>query len=105
MSRYLLIALAIAVGGLIGLWLSRRSADQSKAETLIEEGKQVSLWPWIAGAAVLAGGLLLLAFQDDRADISLTYQPATITEGGITPGEFEGEFGGEFESEVEQNDN
>ena len=88
MSRYLLIALAITVGGLIGLWLSRRNPEHNKAETLIEEGKQVSLWPWIAGLAVLACGLLLLAFQD-RADISLRYQPATITEGDITPGEFD----------------
>ena len=86
MSRYLLIALAIVVGGLIGWWLSRR--DKAGETTLVEEKKQLQIWPWIAGITVLILGLFILA-SHERADISSSYQPATITNGDIKPGQFD----------------
>lgn len=86
MSRYLVIALAIVIGGLIGLWLSRR--DKSAETTLVDADSSKPLWPWLAGLAVLFVGLFMLA-SHERADIQKRYQPATLTNGDIQPGQFE----------------
>ena len=85
MTRYLIIALAIIAGGLIGWWLHRR--DKAGETTLVDEKSQPSLWPWIAGLAVLIAGLMMLA-SHERADRSLLYEPAQINNGEITPGQF-----------------
>ncbi|MGC6484614.1 MAG: hypothetical protein ACON4P_02995 [Candidatus Puniceispirillales bacterium] len=85
MNRYLVIALAIIVGGVIGLWLSRRQKDGET--TLVEEGRQPSLWPWIAGLVVLMAGLMMLV-SHERADKDARYAPAQINNGDITPGQF-----------------
>ena len=87
MSRYVVIALAVLVGAAIGLILARRKA---RAETtLVEEGKSMSLVPWVVGLVVLAVGLFLLA-DHQRSPISSEYRPATVEEGVIRPGGFDG---------------
>jgi predicted lysophospholipase L1 biosynthesis ABC-type transport system permease subunit len=88
MSRYVFIAFAIIVGGLIGMWLSRRG--KVSMTTLIEESRRSPLWPWILGLVVLMVGLLLLIPYDHRADKDAQYKPAQIKDGTITPGQFEG---------------
>ena len=85
MTRYLIIALAIIVGGLIGWWLHRR--DKVGETTLVDEKSQPSLWPWIAGLTVLIAGLMILA-SHERADRSMQYEPAQLNNGEITPGQF-----------------
>lgn len=85
MSRYLVIALAILVGGLIGLWLLRR--EKAGETTLVEEGRKPSLWPWIAGLVVLLAGLMMLV-SHERSNPESSYAPAQIKDGEITPGEF-----------------
>jgi len=87
MSRYLLIGLAVLVGGVIGLWLARRQREQE--QVLVEESKRLQLMPWIAGFAVLIIGLFLLA-DGERAPIETKYEPAILQDGTIQPGTFSG---------------
>ena len=87
MSRYAVIALAVAVGAAIGIILARRKA---RAETtLVEEGQTHSILPWIAGLAVLMAGLFLLA-DHQRSPVDSEYRPAKVEDGVIRPGGFDG---------------
>ena len=88
MSRYVVILLAVLAGAAIGLFLARRKA---KAEaTLVEEGKSMSLAPWVAGLVVLVIGLFLLA-DHQRSPVNSEYRPAKVEDGVIQPGGFDSE--------------
>jgi ABC-type dipeptide/oligopeptide/nickel transport system permease subunit len=86
MTRYLVIALALMVGGVLGLLLAKYQRGQEKV--LVEENKKMSLLPWVAGFVVLIAGLFLLA-DGERAPKDAEYKPATLEDGGIKPGSFE----------------
>ena len=86
MTRYAIIAAAIIVGVLIGIIIARprRAAD----ETLyVDEKSRYWYLPWLGGITVLIVGLLLLA-DPTRAPKEAKYEPATINDGQITPGQF-----------------
>ena len=88
MTRYAVIFLAILVGAAVGLYLARRNAKQ--AVTLVEEGKSLSLVPWVAGLLVLLVGLFFLA-DYQRSPVDSDYRPAQIRDGEIQPGGFDSE--------------
>ena len=86
MTRYAVIFLAILVGAAVGLYLARRRA--MNVTTLVEEGKSMTLLPWIAGLLVLLVGLFLLA-DYQRSPVDSEYRPAEIRDGEIQPGGFD----------------
>ena len=86
MTRYLIIIGAVLVGAFIGWILSK--PKKAAADTVLEEQRPLTIWPFVGAFVALMLGLLVLS-DFNRASIDSDYQPAVIDGDKIKPGQFE----------------